>query len=44
MFNLQSTIMKNTDYTSPALEVVELCVETAILAASGENATIDFGE
>lgn len=34
--------MKN--YTTPVLEVVELEVESAILAASGENSNPHFGE
>ena len=36
--------MKIDFYVAPTLEVVELEVESAILAASAEGATIDFGE
>ena len=36
--------MKINVYVAPILEVVELEVESAILAASAEDATIDFGE
>ena len=34
----------NNVYYAPALEVVELEVESAILAASGEGVIVDFGE
>lgn len=35
---------KQINYESPALEVIELEVENAILAASGENSFPGFGE
>lgn len=35
--------MKNY-YYAPAVEVVELEVESAVLAASGESVSVDFGE
>ena len=31
-------------YTAPALEVVELVIENAILSASGENSEVFEGE
>ena len=36
--------MRRENYVTPALDAVELEVESAILAASAEDATIDFGE
>ena len=36
--------MKNLNYVTPDLEVVELEVESAILAMSGENSDVHFGE
>ena len=37
-------MIMNTNYSAPALEVVELEVESAILAASGEGSIPSFGE
>lgn len=34
----------NKTYQSPALEVVELEIENAILSASGEDSFPEFGE
>ena len=36
--------MKEFNYVAPALEVVELEIENAILSASGENSIPEFGE
>jgi hypothetical protein len=36
--------MNKEIYSAPILEVVELEVESAILAASGENSNPSFGE
>lgn len=36
--------MKNSNYTAPVIEIVEIDIENAILAASGEDSVIDFGE
>lgn len=36
--------MNNTNYVNPAVEVVELEIESAILTASGENSIPEFGE
>jgi hypothetical protein len=33
-----------TIYYAPAVEVVELEVENAVLAASGEDSVLDWGE
>lgn len=35
---------QNINYESPAIEVVELEIENAILTASGENSVPGFGE
>lgn len=35
---------QNKNYSAPALEVIELEVENAILAASGEYSIPGFGE
>lgn len=35
---------KNLNYLAPALEVVELEIENAILTASGENSIPELGE
>lgn len=34
----------NSNYLAPALEVVELEIENAILTASGEDSIPEFGE
>ena len=36
--------MNNLNYVAPALEVVELEIENAILTASGEDSIPEFGE
>lgn len=36
--------MVKFNYVAPALEVVELEIENAILSASGENSILEFGE
>lgn len=36
--------MKNSNYTAPVIEIVEIDIENAILTASGEDSVIDFGE
>ena len=36
--------MQKFNYVSPALEVVELEIENAILTASGEDSIPEFGE
>lgn len=36
--------MKNSNYTAPVIEIVEIDIENAILTASGENSIPDFGE
>jgi hypothetical protein len=35
--------MKNFDYVTPALEVVELEVENAVMTASGEDSNVGEG-
>ena len=37
-------MIKNETYESPALEVLELEIENAILTVSGENSYPGFGE
>lgn len=37
-------MITNKTYETPALEVVELEIETAILTASGEDSIPEFGE
>lgn len=37
-------MITNKTYETPALEVVELEIENAILSASGEDSIPDFGE
>ena len=37
-------MMQKFNYVSPALEVVELEIENAILTASGEDSIPEFGE
>lgn len=36
--------MNNKIYETPAIEVLELEVESAIMTASGEDSVLDFGE
>lgn len=36
--------MEKFNYAAPALEVVELEIENAILTASGEDSVPEFGE
>ena len=36
--------MNNNIYETPAIEVLELEVESAIMTASGEDSVLDFGE
>lgn len=36
--------LKNIKYSAPTIEVVEIEIENAILAASGEDSFVDFGE
>ena len=36
--------MEKLNYVAPALEVVELEIENAILTASGEDSIPEFGE
>lgn len=36
--------MNKSNYAAPALEVVELEIENAILSASGEDSIPEFGE
>lgn len=35
---------EKTLYQTPAIDVVELAIENAILAASGEDSTLEYGE
>jgi hypothetical protein len=36
--------MKNDNYQSPTLEIVELEIENPILYASGEDSNLGYGE